>query len=67
MIISHALPLVMEYCDRIIVLRHGRKVADLPSSEATPERLVSLIVGFDPALVDFPPSGTDPYKRIANG
>ena len=46
-LITHTLPHVMEVADRIVVLRHGRKVGDLPRSEATPEGLVSLIVGFD--------------------
>ena len=46
-LITHTLPHVMEVADRVLVLRHGRKVGDLPRSEATPEGLVSLIVGFD--------------------
>lgn len=46
-LITHTLPHVMEYADRIVVLRHGRSVADLPRAAATPEQLVSLIVGFD--------------------
>ena len=46
-LITHTLPFVMEYTDRIVVLRRGRKVAELMTDEATPERLVSLIVGFD--------------------
>jgi ABC-type sugar transport system ATPase subunit len=37
----------MDYAHRIVVLRHGQKVADLAREEATSERLVSLIVGFD--------------------
>lgn len=51
-LITHNLPHVMQYADRIVVLRHGRKVADLPRSDATPERLVSLIVGFESAPED---------------
>jgi simple sugar transport system ATP-binding protein len=51
-LISHTLPYVMDFADRIVVLRHGRKVADLPRSEATPERLVALIVGFDPGMAE---------------
>ena len=49
-LITHNLPHVMAYSDRIVVLRHGRKVADMPRSDATPERLVSLIVGFESAV-----------------
>jgi fructose transport system ATP-binding protein len=50
-IITHTLPHVMEFADRIVVLRHGRKVADIPRSDASPERLLSLIVGFDPGTI----------------
>jgi simple sugar transport system ATP-binding protein len=50
-LITHTLPYVMDCADRIVVLRHGRKVADMPRSEATSEGLVSLIVGFDRGLV----------------
>ena len=46
-VITHALPHVMEVSDRIIVLRHGRMVANLLRTEATPARIVSLIVGFE--------------------
>ena len=46
-VITHALPHVMEIADRIVVLRHGHKVANLQRAEATPERIVSLIVGFE--------------------
>jgi simple sugar transport system ATP-binding protein len=46
-LITHTLPYVMEFADRVVVLRHGRKVADLPCRQATPEKLVSLIVGFN--------------------
>jgi simple sugar transport system ATP-binding protein len=44
-IISHILPHVLELADRIVVLRHGRKVADLVASEVTQDRLIALIVG----------------------
>jgi simple sugar transport system ATP-binding protein len=50
--ISHTLPHVMDFADRIVVLRHGRKVADLARGEATAELLVSLIVGFESGTVD---------------
>ena len=46
-LITHTLPYVMRFADRIVVLRHGRKVGDLPRVEATPEGLVSLIVGLE--------------------
>ena len=31
-IVSHILPHVLELADRIVVLRHGRKVADVPAA-----------------------------------
>jgi ABC-type sugar transport system ATPase subunit len=45
-IISHILPHVLELADRIVVLRHGEKVADLPAAEVTQDELIELIVGF---------------------
>ena len=45
-LITHNLPQVMEAADRIVVLRQGRKIADLRREEATEHLLVSLIVGF---------------------
>jgi fructose transport system ATP-binding protein len=47
-LITHTLPYVMEFADRVVVLRHGRKVADLNKGQATAEGLVSLITGLDP-------------------
>lgn len=49
-LITHILPHVVEIADRVIVLRHGRQVADLPAAEVTSERLIALIVGFDPGV-----------------
>ncbi|MEX0676630.1 MAG: ATP-binding cassette domain-containing protein [Pirellulales bacterium] len=45
MIIAHNLPLVFRLTDRIVVLRHGRVVARLKTSETTPEEVVSFITG----------------------
>ncbi len=45
-LISHILPHVTELADRVIVMRHGKKVAEL-TDEISSERLVSLIVGVD--------------------
>jgi fructose transport system ATP-binding protein len=45
-IISHILPHVLELADRIVVMRHGRKVADLPASEVDEHKLIEMIVGF---------------------
>jgi ABC-type sugar transport system ATPase subunit len=44
-IISHTMQDVMEVADRMIVLRRGRKVAEVPRSAATVEILVTHIVG----------------------
>jgi ABC-type sugar transport system ATPase subunit len=46
-IISHILPHVLALADRIVVLRHGRKVADLAASTVSQDRLIALIVGFE--------------------
>ena len=48
-LITHIMPHVMAVADRLVVLRHGQKVADTPSEGVTTEELVRLIVGFDPA------------------
>jgi simple sugar transport system ATP-binding protein len=47
-LITHIMPHVMDVADRLVVLRHGRKVADISSEGVTTEQLVRLIVGFDP-------------------
>lgn len=46
-IISHILPHVLKIADRVVVLRHGRKVAELPASEMREHRLIELIVGVE--------------------
>jgi ABC-type sugar transport system ATPase subunit len=43
-LISHAIPHVVALADRIVVLRHGRTVADLRGSVGV-EDVVNLIVG----------------------
>ena len=47
LIISHILPHVLDLADRVVVLRHGRKVADLPGPELTQDRLIELIIGYE--------------------
>ena len=43
--ISHAMPHVLELADRIVVMRHGVKVEDRLSENVTVEELVKMIVG----------------------
>lgn len=44
-LITHTLNHVFEVCDRAVVLRRGRVVADLRIPETTPEELSNLIMG----------------------
>jgi ABC-type sugar transport system ATPase subunit len=46
LIISHILPHVLELADRVVVMRHGEKVADVPAQGITQDELIELIVGF---------------------
>lgn len=44
-LISHRMPDVFAVADRIAVLRRGRKVAEKPVSESSPEEVTGLITG----------------------
>jgi simple sugar transport system ATP-binding protein len=44
-IISHAIPQVLECADRVVVLRHGRKVLDCDRAATTPEMVVDKMLG----------------------
>ena len=44
-LVSHRMPDVFEVCDRVAVLRRGRKVADKAISETSPEEITGLITG----------------------
>jgi simple sugar transport system ATP-binding protein len=44
-LISHRMPDVFDVCDRVIVMRRGRKVADKPIAETSPEEVTGLITG----------------------
>lgn len=60
--ISHKLNEVLACCDAITVLRQGRIVGSLPRTEATEEKLVSLIVGsraFNPRAYERTPVAAD--------
>ncbi len=45
LIITHRMDEILEVTDRVTVLRDGRVVGRMPTSEATEERLIQLIVG----------------------
>lgn len=44
-LISHRMPDVFGVCDRVVVLRRGRKVADKPIQDSSPEEITGLITG----------------------
>lgn len=46
-IISHILPHVLALADRIVVMRHGRKVADRSAQDLDEHTLIQLIVGIE--------------------
>jgi signal transduction histidine kinase/ABC-type multidrug transport system ATPase subunit len=47
MLISHRIEQLFGIADRIVVLRHGRVVADRPTTELHPDDVVSLMAGLD--------------------
>ncbi len=44
-LISHRMPDVFEVCDRVAVMRRGRKVADKSIASTSPEEITGLITG----------------------
>ncbi len=44
-LISHRMPDVFNVCDRVFVLRRGRKVAEKPIAQSSPEEVTGLITG----------------------
>jgi simple sugar transport system ATP-binding protein len=44
-LISHRMPDVFSVCDRVVVMRRGRKVADKPVAQTSPEEVTGLITG----------------------
>jgi simple sugar transport system ATP-binding protein len=44
-LVSHRMPDVFEVCDRVVVMRRGRKVADKPIANTSPEEVTGLITG----------------------
>lgn len=49
--ISHRLQEVVDVCDRVTVLRDGKWVATMPTSETSPAQMANLMVGRDLANV----------------
>ena len=45
MLISHRMPDVFSVCDRVVVMRRGRKVADKLVAQSSPEEVTALITG----------------------
>jgi ribose transport system ATP-binding protein len=43
--ITHRLEEVFRIADRVVVLRDGQRVGDLPTDEATPEAIIHMMVG----------------------
>lgn len=50
-VISHNLQDVFDISSRIVVFRHGKKVADLVTAETTPQDVIAHITGVAPAHV----------------
>ncbi|HYH13528.1 MAG TPA: sugar ABC transporter ATP-binding protein, partial [Thermomicrobiales bacterium] len=67
--ISHRLEEVFSIGDRITVLRDGRNAGDLPSSVATPERVVQMMVGrpVDELYAESPPAKAGPVVLSVRG
>jgi ABC-type sugar transport system ATPase subunit len=49
LLVSHDIPMVLDLCSRVLVLRKGALVADRPTRDLTEHDLVSLITGATPA------------------
>jgi ABC-type sugar transport system ATPase subunit len=45
LVVSHNLASVFDLADRVVVLRHGRVIADEPVADVTQDQIVGLIVG----------------------
>lgn len=44
-LITHSMPMVMEMSDRVVVMRRGEKVGDVPTAKLNADAVVSLITG----------------------
>lgn len=65
--ISHKLQEVMRVSDRVMVLRSGQVVADVPTATTTPEQLAEFMVGRPlPQMVRQPLPPGEPILNLAN-
>jgi simple sugar transport system ATP-binding protein len=48
LMISHALPHVIELADQVVVMRHGRRVADMERGRLNTEEIIRHIIGENP-------------------
>ena len=56
-VISHNLEHVFAVADRLVVVRRGYKVGDVPKDQVTPEQAIALMVGrLESLIVDAPPA-----------
>jgi ABC-type uncharacterized transport system ATPase subunit len=64
--ISHKLEEVLNLCDQVTVLRHGRVVGELPVAEATASELARLMVGreLEPVVVSHAPASGKPVLEV---
>jgi ABC-type sugar transport system ATPase subunit len=44
-VISHQLYDIFSVCDRLVIMRRGKKVAERITKETTPDEVVGLIIG----------------------
>ena len=51
-IISHNIPLVLEICQRVVVLRHGTKVGDVSTPSLSADDIVGLITGARSEMIE---------------
>ena len=63
----HAVDLALRWFPRIVALREGAVVFDLPSAEVTPERLRSLYAGDAPTSTDAPPTTEEAANDPTHG
>jgi iron complex transport system permease protein len=63
----HDLTLAARFCDRLVVLKQGRAVADGPPLEALTPQVLREVFGLDGVLLETPAGLTLAARRIATG